>query len=126
MKKKKKSDIRELQRIQESIPQELKDNLLRNAKVSPTISRITREAMKSPEMPEEKKQQFQTLLDTGLLDQEEKVENKTTIKKINKYLEGEIAKAVVAGRLSKPKNDKLLDKYKKICRKLSRTNISKS
>lgn len=125
MKKRKKSDIVELQRIQSTIPDTIKKRIMRKQKVSPTVAWALREAIKSDEMSDKKKEQMQHVIDTGIVDQTEEVENKTAIRELNNYLEQEIAKSVVAGRLSKPKNEKVLAKYKRICRKLSRTNTSK-
>jgi len=120
MKKRKKSDITELQRIQKLIPESMTKRLLIKRKVSPTIAKVVREAMKSEEMSDEKKEQFQHLIDAGMLDKTEDVENKTAVKEIEKFLEVEIAKSVIAGRLTSPKDEKVLAKYKKICRKLTK------
>lgn len=120
--KQKKSDIAELQRIQSLIPNELKSRITRKEKMTPVLSRIAREAVELKSDDDPNKERIQNLIDSGLLDQKEEVENKSTVKKLNKFLEQEIAKSVLAGRLSKPKDEKILNKYKKICRKLSRTN----
>ena len=115
----------ELQRIQSTIPNSITSRITRKQKVSPTVSWALREVIKQDEMSDKKKEQVQHVIDTGIADQTEEVENKTAIRELNHYLEQEIAKSVVAGRLSKPRNEKVLAKYKRICRRLSRTNTSK-
>lgn len=126
MKKMKKSDTSELQRIQETIPEDIKKRLMRSVKITPIISKLAREAVEMKDDSDPNKERIQTLIDAGVFDKKEDVENKTAIAELNKYLETEIAKSVLAGRLSKPKDLKVMDKYKKICRKLSRTQIKKS
>jgi uncharacterized membrane-anchored protein YjiN (DUF445 family) len=120
MKKPKKSELAEIQRIQRGIPKELTDNLMRKIKVSPTISKVLREAVQSPEMDDKKREMMQNFIDTGAVDQTEMVENQTTVKKIKEYLDKEFAKSVLAGRLPEPKNEKVLKKYRKICLKLTK------
>jgi uncharacterized membrane-anchored protein YjiN (DUF445 family) len=120
MKKPKKSELAEIQRIQRGIPKELTDNLMRKIKVSPTISKVLREAVQSPEMDDKKREMMQNFIDTGAVDQTEMVENQTTVKKIKEYLDQEFAKSVLAGRLPEPKNEKVLKKYRKICLKLTK------
>lgn len=113
----KKKDLKELLRIQETIPEDLKSRLFINRAVTPTISKVMKLAMKDPDMTEEKRQQMQTLKDSGMLDQKEKVVNKTVEKKIDAYLTEEMNKSIKAGRLTPPSESELKGKYLKKCKK---------
>ena len=101
-----KSDMRELRRIQDSIPEEWKKRLLIKRKVSPNLARDVRKVANHPDLSEEQRRRVKTLIDSGALDQEEEVENKTITKKIAEYIKREQAKSIKAGRLNPQKNEK--------------------
>lgn len=94
-------DLRELQRIQDSIPKEWKDRLVIKRAVTPTMAKVLSIAMHTKGITEEQKQMYQNIKDSGLLSQTEDVENQSIKKKINKYVSDEIEKSIKAGRLSK-------------------------
>lgn len=93
-----------------------------NKKVTPTISKVVKLALKSEDLDPEKKEQMQALLDSGRLDVTEQETNKKVEKAIDEYVMEEMRKSVLAGRLTAPKNDTLLGKYIKKCRK-NKTSI---
>jgi uncharacterized membrane-anchored protein YjiN (DUF445 family) len=113
----KKKDIKELKRIHDSIPESMRKRLMKKEKVTPTISKVIKMALKDPTMPPERRKEIQDLQDTGKFDQVEEVVNKKVEKEIDAYVLEEMRKSVLAGRLTKPKNDTLLDKYIKKCKK---------
>ena len=99
-------DLKELRRIHDSIPEEWKKRVTVKQKVSPTVEWAVKKAIDSGELTAKKKNQFQNVLDSGVLSQEEDVENTKVTKKIDEYLKREMAKSIRAGRLSKPPKKK--------------------
>lgn len=113
----KKQVKKELNRIQDSIPADMKKRLIRNQYASPTVRKILRLALKDESVSQEKKDSIQTIIDTGIVDKKEDVINQTAQKEIDNYVDQEIAKSIVAGRLPRPKDNSLFDKYIKKCKK---------
>ena len=89
----------ELKRIQATIPACYLKNVLKNRKLSPTVKKVVSEAVKDESISEEKRKEYQLLLDSGELDREEVVENKSVVKKINAWVDKKIADAIEDGRL---------------------------
>lgn len=105
---------KELQEIQRSIPACYLKNVVKKKKLSPTVKKVVSEAVKDESINEEKRKEYQLLLDSGELDREEIVENKSVVKKINAWVEKKIAEAVKDGRLpDKEELNKFLYENKK-------------
>jgi predicted urease superfamily metal-dependent hydrolase len=104
-------DLRELKRIHETIPEDLKKRLVIKRAVTPTMAKMLSLAMHQKDIDPERLEKLQTIKDAGILDQKEEVINRSVEKKISKYLDGEIIKSVKAGRLSKPPQKSELSKH---------------
>lgn len=96
----KESDLREIRRIQESIPEDLKRRIVIKRAVTPAMAQAVRLGLHSKDVPPEVKEKLQHIKDSGIVDQKEEVENKTVAKKIRRYVDSEIEKSIRAGRLS--------------------------
>lgn len=108
----KKKHFRILKEIQESVPKEYYDGLITVQPIAPTVKKVFQKAVKDMSLPEEKRKMAQYMLDSGELDKTEHVVDEKKAKKIDKYIEKEIEKAIKLGRL--PKEDKkLIKKLKK-------------
>lgn len=100
MKELKESDLRELRRIQESIPDDLKRRLIIKRAATPTMAKMLSLALHRKDLTPEQREKFQTIKDSGILNKKEEVVNETIQKRIDKYLEKEINRSIAAGRLS--------------------------
>lgn len=119
----KKKEIKELDRIGESIPKELLNRLIVQRYAAPAIRKVVKAALKDDGVSEEKKEQLRNLQSAGYFDKKEDVVNKSAQKEIDAYINEEIAKSVMAGRLPEPKSNTLVAKYIKKCKKkLSRSS----
>jgi hypothetical protein len=89
--------------IQERIPQELLDNLMKEEVESPTLKKVFELALTKPdsEVPAKKKKHIRALLDSGRLDRKVMVLDPEVEKKIDEFISKEIALAVKLGRLPK-------------------------
>ena len=103
-------DYKELKRIQESIPEDFKKRLIIKRVQAPTVNKIVSLALHDKNTPQELKDQLQHLKDIGYFNKKEEVINKSVQKKIDKYVNMEIAKSIQAGRLSKPADNSLFNK----------------
>ena len=97
-------DLRELRRIQESIPKEWKDTLITKELVTPHMARGIEKMLRDKHLTAEQKEKLQAVRDSGYFHQTEEAVNKRVQKKIDKYLNEEINKSIKAGRLSKHAN----------------------
>ncbi len=93
-------DLKELQRIQASIPKELSDRLVTERASTPTMAKVLSMALHRKDLTEEQREKLQTVWDSGVLHQKEQVVNRTIEKRIDTYLTTEINKSIAAGRLS--------------------------
>lgn len=107
----------ELIRIQNSIPQKMKDRLIIKRNQLPTVNKVVSLALKDPSISEKQKERLRHIKEAGLLDKKSEEVNQTAQKEIDEYLNEEIAKSIIAGRLPKPKDNTLFDKYIKKCRR---------
>jgi hypothetical protein len=109
--------LKELTRINESIPQKMKDRLVVMRNQTPTINKVVSLALHDPEVPEKQKERLRHLKEAGTFSVKREEVNKTAQKEIDDYVTQEIAKSIAAGRLPKPKDNTLFDKYIKKCQK---------
>lgn len=107
----------------ESVPQELKDRLIVKRYSNPTLRKVASIAMKDETVSEEQKQKLQTLKEAGYFDKKEPQVNKSVQDKIDKYINNEIAKSILAGRLPEPKSNTLAAKYVKKCHKAFKKHL---
>lgn len=118
MKKPKKSDIRELNRISKSIPSEYMKNLEIEVDTTPAMKEMFERASKDMRLTPEQRRQAKIIHDSGFWAKKHKIVNKDVEKKINDYLEREIEKSKKLGLLSStPITDALKNKVKKHAKK---------
>ena len=98
------SDLKELRRIQESIPKEWSDKLIRKVYITPEHKKAVDEVLRRKDLTEVQREKVQAIKDSGYFAQKEEVVNKSIEKKIKQYVEAEIEKSKRAGRLTN--NDK--------------------
>lgn len=89
--------------IQERIPKDLLDNLMKEEVESPTLKKVFELALTKPdsEVPAKKKKHIRALLDSGRLDRKVMVLDPEVEKQIDEFFSKEIALAVKLGRLPK-------------------------
>lgn len=97
----KKTHIKELERIQASLPEDIKNNLFITRSVNPTIKEVFEKAADDETNSEEIRQKAKDVLLSGALDATETVPNEEYTQKANEYFEKEIDRAIKLGRLPK-------------------------
>jgi hypothetical protein len=103
-----------LKRIQDSIPKEWLNKLVKKVPQAPTIKMAYERALKDPDVSDEIKRKAQMILDGGYLDKEIEVIDKKWETHINKFIDAEIEASVKRGEL--PKSKKYRNAGKKIKR----------
>jgi len=94
------SITKETKRIQNSIPQRIKDNTLIETYKSPDIVFVLKKALEDPSISEEKKTKIRSLLESNHPVVKKEIRENARIAKIrDDYVQREIKKAVKAGRL---------------------------
>ena len=101
---------KELQRIQQSIPVEWTSKLIIRVNPSQKMLDVLHKIVKDPEATQEQKYKAQLMIDAELFSKEEDTVDKHVEKKINDYIESEIAKSVKRGTLTKVKKFRNLKK----------------
>lgn len=112
-----------LERIQNSIPKELLDNILKKEVVAPKYAQLVRDIASGKDnkdinnelITDRQREQAQAIIDSGQIKELEKeidVEDKEVTSKIDKYVDEEIFKAIERGEL--PKGKKFRNLKKKI------------
>jgi hypothetical protein len=108
----KKKHLKVIQRIQNSIPQDLKDHLMKTEPYAPTtlllIDKILADGKGSPELREK----LQAVKDSGELNRTVEVVNRKVEKEIDSFIESELKKAIKRGELPE-KMEKLKSKSRK-------------
>lgn len=94
-------DLKELRRIQDSIPKELSSRLVVKRLVTPTMAKALSLALHDKNLDPKVRERMQNIWDSGVLHQKEDVVNESVQKKIDKYVSSEIEKSIAAGRLTK-------------------------
>lgn len=121
-----KRHLEELKRITNSIPQKYLSALMVEKELTPVIRSIVDKATIDEDIPLAKRKRFKHLLQSGLLDKKKPEVDVNIEKKIDAYVEEEIARAVRLGRLPDPKTDPQFHlfnkKKKKWIRKLTNKN----
>ena len=99
-----------LKRIQDSIPKEYFEKLIRKEPVAPTMKKGFEMALKDPNVGPELKRKAQIILDSGYLDKEIEVVDKRYENLIDKFIDKEIEAAVRRGELPKGKKNRNIGK----------------
>ena len=115
--------IRELERIQRSIPPELTQELVTLEYSTPVARDMANKALAGEgKFTKSFLQKVKHVVDAGYLDEKEMKVNEEKEKKLHEWVDAEIEKSIKAGRLPDPKTDLSIKKYmKKIWRNTKRT-----
>ncbi len=108
--------LKELRRINNSIPDELKKGILKRVRVLDGANTIYERLKEEPETNPEIFRKLSILKEGGYLDEMEDAEDTDITAKIDAYLQEQIDRSIKLGRLPK-KEEKLLTKSKKYARK---------
>lgn len=92
---------KELGRIQQSVPEFIKKNILEVVDATPDLRQAVEHALTDDEFPEDKKKGLKALNDLKMFSQKKVVENPKYIKMQEEWINREINKSVKAGRLPK-------------------------
>jgi hypothetical protein len=95
----KESIAKELKRINDSVPQMLKDFTLSEVKKTPAIEMVAQKYLEEPNISKEKKEKMRRLLASGLFSKTGIKENERVAKMRDEYVTREIKKSVKEGRL---------------------------
>ena len=98
-----------LKEIQESVPENLRKNVVSETYIAPQVRMVVEKALESPDFPEEKKAQLRVLIDSGVLDQKNITENQKIARQIDNYVLRKIRQAIKEGRLPSKKQLKELN-----------------
>lgn len=90
-----------LKDIQSQVPLVIRNRIVKQVELTPTIKKIAKEALDSGATKEDLKVKLRNLLDTGQLDKFKYVEDKKYSKMANDIVQRLIKKAVEQGRLPK-------------------------
>lgn len=118
----------EIQRINDSVPKELRDRLFKRVYVAPDLRLTVREAVKAmreeaEEMEEgvqrrklmKEAERLQNMIDAGYYDTTELRVDPEVAKEMDAWVEKELDKAIAEGRIPHPKHDR---QYQSFIRKL--------
>lgn len=108
----KKKTIDKLKEITDSIPKELKDNLMKKRLVMPVSKELLELALNEPDIAEEKKEKYRNLLNAGYLNETEDYYDEDVAMKIDQYVETEIMEAIKRKELPKSNFIGLIRKLK--------------
>lgn len=95
---------KELQRIQNMVPKMIRDKIVVEAEMTPTIKKIALEALESGDTSQELKDKLKILLDSGELSKIKYTENKKYRDIADRMITRLIKKSVKEGRLPKKIN----------------------
>lgn len=98
-----------LKEIQESVPENLRKNVVSETYIAPQVRMVVEKALESPDFPEEKKAQLRVLIESGVLDQKNITENQKIARQIDNYVLRKIRQAIKEGRLPSKKQLKELN-----------------
>lgn len=93
-----------LTEIQQSIPKEWLDRVTIREDIAPATKEIMELAINDPDVSEEQKAEFKTILNSDFFDQKIDVEEPIVAELIDSYVAKEMYKAVLAKKLPKPKH----------------------
>ncbi len=121
-----KRHLEELKRITNSIPKKYLSALVVEKELTPVIRSMVAKASVDEDISSVKRERFKHLLQSGLLDKKKPEVDTNVEKKIDAYVEEEIARAVRLGRLPDPKTDPQFHLFNKKKQKWIRKHINKN
>ncbi len=104
----------ELKRISDSVPSNLKKNIMKEKEDYMAIKEVVERGLVDKDVKPELKRKLRLIKNSGLLAKKEEVENYKITRQIGAYLDREIKRAIRLKRLPKQPNDNYLNKIKKI------------
>jgi hypothetical protein len=113
--------IKELQRIQNSIPKSLTEGVMKETQPGKEMLDTLKKALNDPELTSEQRRKTKLILESGYLEKKVMSEDPEVIAEIDTYIEKEIEKSVRLGRLPDKKK-----KNKNIKKKLKRVVVEKN
>ena len=108
----KKKTIDKLKEITDSIPQHLKDSLMKKRLAMPVSKEIMERAIQDPDIPEEKKERLRNLIVSGYMDEMEDYYDENVAMEIDRYVENKIMEAINNKQLPKSNFVGLIKKLK--------------
>lgn len=102
-----------LNNITASVPEDLRNNLMKKTYTMPVMREIALQAMKDDEVDESLKSRLTNLLNAGYLDEETEEVDTDVARQIDEYIESEILKAIEEKKLPKSNFRGLIKKAKK-------------
>lgn len=91
--------VKKLSEISASLPENLRRNVVREVKMTPTMEKIVLEAINTESIPKEKRESLKALYDNGDFSRTKPVENKRIAAMIDNYYGRKINEAVKKGEL---------------------------
>ena len=113
--------MKELERIQKSIPKNLTDNVMKETQPGKEVLETLKKALNDPELTAEQRRKTELIIESGYLEKTVMSEDPAVIAEIDTYIEKEIEKSVRLGRLPDKKK-----KNKNIKKKLKRVVVEKN
>lgn len=95
----KKKHLRVIKEITDSIPTDLLSNLTTMEIESPTLLELVKRGKDDPQVPEEKRERYKAIFESGYFDKKVEVINESVEKQISDYVDFAIEKAIKDGRL---------------------------
>lgn len=89
--------------IQKSVPTEWTSKVTKQVPIAPVSEEIMKRAIQDPDVSDEDKKTYQAIIDSGFFNKKIDEEQLDIAQLINAYVEKEVLKAVVQGRLPKIK-----------------------
>lgn len=111
--------------IQKSVPKEWTDAVVKRVDIAPISKEIMERAVKDPDVSDEDKKQYQAVLDSGFFNKKIDEEQFEVAQLIDAYIEKEMLKAVIAGKLPKMKRKRSFEASFKRFNKLKEQYESK-
>jgi hypothetical protein len=98
----------ELHRITKSVPEALRLNTFKEVEKTPSMKLVFEKALEDPNISDDKKEKIKHLLESGTLSKTKITENAKIAKMRDDWVNREIRKSVLAGRLPTKKKFKEL------------------
>lgn len=115
----KKIHLKEIERIQASLPSDIKSRLFKEISLNPTIKEVFERASADETNTEEVRQKAKDVLLTGVLDKTEVIVDEEVAKEANEYFEKEISRSIALGRLPAKLSNSFIKKIWKTSKKES-------
>lgn len=112
--------------IQKSVPTEWLSKVTKRENIAPTVREVMERAVNDPDVSDELKAEARMVLDSALMNQQVDSEQLDIAELIDSYVEVEVLKAIILGRLPKVKKrrsyEAALKKFTKLKNKYDKEN----